>query len=317
MGWIGTASTEWNVGENWASGNVPNENTETVYITKTNNQPVISSEVKLTGKIELVDGAKLTISEGGSLSIDANNITFGTDSSIVVDGTLNLKLPEDFTVGSNFAKESKGIIFCTDDFNLIIDTEFTALTKLENSSGTITINSGKNVTCNSISAATLENNGNLTLNDDSSIKNLSNNGTIKIVSEKKLSVSGSDVTLGTIEGTIELNGSTDLWYLDLSKSTDGYDTIIVNKEKDENEKDKNVKFGNWQTSKIKNVVVEKGITTFDTPIEIEKFSTSENAGDITYGKNIYDSQRRNGCRFWTGDRRVCRNDCRCCKRRCC
>ncbi|MBR2106949.1 MAG: hypothetical protein IJ937_06760, partial [Treponema sp.] len=85
--------------------------------------------------------------------------------------------------------------------------------------------------------------------------------------------------MGNISGTIELIGSTDLWYLELSKSTDGYDTIIVNKDYG-----KTVKFGG-QTSKIKNVVIESGITTFDTPIEIENFSTSENAGDITFSKN--------------------------------
>ncbi|MBO5482417.1 MAG: hypothetical protein J5978_03735 [Spirochaetaceae bacterium] len=285
LGWIGTASTEWNVGENWANGNVPNENTETVYISKTNNQPVISSEVKLTGKIELVDGAKLTIAEGGSLSIDANNITFGTDSSVVVNGILNST--KGYTVNSNFAG-STGTFSCSDSSNpLIIDTDLELSGNLISSNGTITINSGKNVTCNSISAATLENNGNLTLNDDSSIGNLSINETIKIDSGKKLFVSGSNVTLGNISGIIELIGSTDLWYLNLSETSAGVDTIIVNKEKDENDNDKNVKFSKWQTqtSKIKNVVIESGITTFDTPIEIEKFSTSENAGDITFYKN--------------------------------
>lgn len=278
LGWIGTASTEWNVGENWANGNVPDENTEIVYISKTNNQPVISSEAKLTGKIELVDGAKLTIAEGGSLSIDANNITFGTDSSIVVNGILNST--KGFTVNSYFAG-STGTFSCSDSSNpLIIDTDLELSGNLIFSNGTITINSGKNVTCNSISAATLENNGNLTLNDDSSIGNLSNNGTITIASDKKISVSGSIDTLGNISGTIELIGSTDLWYLVLSNSTDGYDTIIVNKDDG-----KTVKFENWQTSKIKTVVVESGITIFDTPIEIENFSTSENAGDITFSKN--------------------------------
>ena len=296
LGWIGTASTEWHVGENWSSGNAPNENTETVYITKTNNQPVISSEVKLTGKIELVDGAKLTIAEVGSLSIDANNITFGTDSSIVVNGTLNLTAG--FTVDSKFAG-STGTFSCSDSSNpLIIDTDFAGLKKLENSNGTITINSGKNVSCGSINAGTLNNYGTLTLTENSSVRNLSNNGTITIASDKKISVSGSNVTLGNISGIIELIGSTDLWYLDLSETSAGVDTIIVNKEKDENENDKNVKFSKWQTqtSKIKNVVVEKGITIFDTPIEIENFSTSENAGDITFSKN---TTIKNACEILT------------------
>ena len=163
LGWIGTASTEWNVGENWASGNAPNENTETVYITKTNNQPVISSEVKLTGKIELVDGAKLTIAESGSLSIDANNITFGTDSSVVVNGILNST--KGFTVDSNFAGAT-GTFSCSDSSNpLIVDTDLELSGNLISSNGTITINSGKNVSCNSISAATLENSGTVNANN--------------------------------------------------------------------------------------------------------------------------------------------------------
>ncbi|MBQ7969512.1 MAG: hypothetical protein IJ293_00810, partial [Treponema sp.] len=275
--WTGKGiDNNWYTPENWTNNTFPSGDV-TAYICKIENQPEILSQVVFSGgKIEIYDDAKLTIAEGGSLSIDANNITFGTDSSIVVNGILNST--KGFTVISNYAG-SKGNFSCSDSSNpLIVDTDFTGLKKLENSNGTITINSGKNVTCNSISAATLENKGNLTLKDDSSIGNLSNNGTI--VSEKKLSVSGSIVTLGNISGTIELIGYTDLWYLELSKLTDGYDTIIVNKDDG-----KTVKFRNWQLSKIKNVVVESGITTFDTPIEIENFSTSENAGDITFSKN--------------------------------
>ena len=285
--WTGKGSdNNWNTPENWTNNIVPSGNV-IAYIRKTDKQPEILSQVDdfSNGKIELLQNATLTISEGGSLSIDANNITFGTDSSVVVNGILNST--KGFTVNSYFAGET-GTFSCSDSSNpLIIDTDLELSGNLISSNGTITINSGKKVTCNSISAATLENNGNLTLNDDSSIGNLSINETIKIDSGKKLFVSGSNVTLGNIEGTIELNGSTDLWYLDLSKTSAGVDTIIVNKEKDENENDKNVKFSKWQTqtSKIKTVVVESGITTFDTPIEIENFSTSENAGDITFYKN--------------------------------
>ncbi len=292
--WTGKGSDiNWNTPENWTNDTVPSGNV-IAYIRKTDKQPEILSQVDdfSNGKIELLQDATLTISDsftvsnisigdtgkvlisgGGSLSIDANNITFGTGSSIVVDGTLNST--KGFTVNSNFAG-STGTFSCSDSSNpLIVDTDFAGLKKLENSNGTITINSGKNVTCNSISAATLENKGNLTLKDDSSIGNLSNNGTI--VSEKKLFVSGSNGTLGNIEGTIELNGSTDLG--DLYLSSAGYATIIVNKDYG-----KTVKFGG-QTSKIKNLVVKSGITTFDTPIEIENFSTSENAGDITFSNN--------------------------------
>ena len=283
--WTGKGSDKsWNTKENWTNNTTPSGNV-TAYICKITNQPEIVIPVDFSGgKIEIYDDAKLTIADGGSLSIDANNITFGTGSSIVVDGTLNST--KGFTVKSNFAG-STGTFSCSDSGKLIIDTDFAGLKKLENSNGTITINSGKNVTCNSISAATLENNGNLTLKDDSSIGNLSNNGTITIASDQKISVSGSNVTLGNISGTIELIGSTDLWYLNLSNTSAGVDTIIVNKEKDENDNDKNVKFTKWQTqtSKIKNVVVKNGITTFDTPIEIENFSTSENAGNITFSKN--------------------------------
>ena len=240
--WTGKGSdNSWNTAENWTNNTIPSGNV-TAYICKITNQPEILSQVDdfSNGKIELLQDATLTISEGGSLSIDANNITFGTDSSVVVNGILNST--KGFTVNPNFAG-STGTFSCSGSEKLIIDTGFDKLTNLECSSGTITINLDKNVTCNSISAATLENNGNLTLKDDSSIGNLSNNGTIKIVSEKKLSVSGSNVTLGNIEGTIELNGSTDLGYLDLSKTSAGVDTIIVNKEKDENENDKNDR--NW------------------------------------------------------------------------
>ncbi len=294
--WTGKGSdNNWYTDENWTNNTFPSGNV-TAYIRKTDNQPEILESVDFSGgKIEIFDGAKLTIAEGGSLSIDANNITFGTGSSIVVDGTLNST--KGFTVNSNFAG-STGTFSCSDSGKLIIDTDFNNLTNLECSSGTITINLGKNVTCNSISAATLENNGNLTLNDDSSIGNLSNNETIKIDLGKKLFVSGSNVTLGNIEGTIELIGSTDLWYLNLSETSAGVDTIIVNKEKDENDNDKNVKFSKWQTqtSKIKNVVIESGITTFDTPIEIEKFSTSENAGNITFSK---DTTIKNSCEILT------------------
>ena len=277
--WTGKGSdNNWYIAANWTNDTVPSGNV-TAYISKIENQPEILERVDFSGgKIEIFDGAKLTIAEGGSLSIDANNITFGTGSSIVVNGILNST--KGFTVNPNFAG-STGTFSCSDSSNpLIIDTDFAGLKKLENSNGTITINSGKNVSCGSINAGTLKNDGTLTLNEDSAVGILSNTGTITIDSDKKLFVSGSNGTLGNIEGTIELIGSTDLWYLELSKLTDGYDTIIVNKDDG-----KTVKFVNWQLSKIKNVVVKSGITTFDTPIEIENFSTSENAGDITFYKN--------------------------------
>ena len=218
LGWIGTASTEWNVGENWASGNAPNENTETVYITKTNNQPVISSEVKLTGKIELVDGAKLTIAEGGSLSIDANNITFGTGSSIVVDGTLNST--KGYTVNSNFAG-STGTFSCSDSSNpLIIDTDLELSGNLISSNGTITINSGKNVTCNSISAATLENSGTVNANNINCGKTtiagnvIANNITLAEIlvvenSELKINEAATEGKI-TLKGNISSTGSKNL-----------------------------------------------------------------------------------------------------------
>ena len=287
--WTGNGSdNNWNTAENWTNNIVPSGNV-TAYICKITNQPeILESVVFSGGKIEIYDDAKLTIAEGGSLSIDANSITFGTNSSIVVDGTLNST--KGFTVDSKFAG-STGTFSCSDSSNpLIIDTDLELSGNLISSNGTITINSGKNVSCGSINAGTLNNYGTLTLTENSSVGNLSNNGTITIASDKKISVSGSIDTLGNISGIIELIGSTDLGYLDLSKSTDGYDTIIVNKEEG-----KTVKFGG-QTSKIKNVVVESGITIFDTPIEIENFSTSENAGDITFSKN---TTIKNACEILT------------------
>lgn len=287
--WTGNGSdNNWNTAENWTNNIVPSGNV-TAYICKITNQPeILESVVFSGGKIEIYDDAKLTIAEGGSLSIDANSITFGTNSSIVVDGTLNST--KGFTVDSKFAG-STGTFSCSDSSNpLIIATDLELSGNLISSNGTITINSGKNVSCGSINAGTLNNYGTLTLTENSSVGNLSNNGTITIASDKKISVSGSIDTLGNISGTIELIGSTDLWYLVLSNSTDGYDTIIVNKEEG-----KTVKFGG-QTSKIKNVVVESGITIFDTPIEIENFSTSENAGDITFSKN---TTIKNACEILT------------------
>lgn len=276
LGWIGTASTEWDVGENWASGNVPDENTETVYITKTNNQPVISSEVKLTGKIEIYDDAKLTIAEGGSLSIDANNITFGTGSSIVVDGTLNLKLTEDFTVGSNFAKESKGIISCTDSFNLIVDTDFegpinfycTKNVTLENnktvSFGTIKANTftnkGTTTVKSNLSVGTVTNNGTLTINEDSEIKNFSNNGSAIVNDSKTLKITKKFNNAGTFTGKLNLSGSELEQNIQLADGTNSvYETIEIDSS------DKYINFiGNPKIKKLK-VVSAKSVSFYYNP----------------------------------------------------
>ena len=276
LGWIGTVSTEWDVGKNWARENVPNENTETVYITKTDNQPVISSEVKLTGKIELEDGAQLTIAEGGSLSIDANNITFGTGSSIVVDGTLNLKLTEDFTVGSNFAKESKGLISCTDSFNLIVDTDFegpinfdcTKNVTLQNnktvSFGTIKANTFTNkgtTTVNSnLSVGTVTNNGTLTINEDSEIKNFSNNGSAIVNDSKTLKITKKFNNAGTFSGKLKLSGSDLEQDIQLAVGTNSvYETIEI----DSSEKYINFT-GNPKIKKLK-VVSAKSVSFYYNP----------------------------------------------------
>ena len=277
LGWIGTASTEWEVGENWASGNVPDENTEIVYITKTNNQPVISSEVKLTGKIEIYDDAKLTIAEGGSLSIDANNITFGTGSSIVVNGTLNLKLTEDFTVGSNFAKESKGIISCTDSFNLIVDTDFegpinfdcTKNVTLENnktvSFGTIKANTftnkGTTTVKSNLSVGTVTNNGTLTINEDSEIKNFSNNGSAIVDDSKTLKITKKFNNGGTFTGKLNLSGSELEQNIQLAVAGKNsvYETIEIDSS------DKYINFiGNPKIKKLK-VVSAKSVSFYYNP----------------------------------------------------
>lgn len=217
--WTGKGSDKsWNTAENWTNNIVPSGNV-TAYICKITNQPEILERVDFSGgKIEIFDGAKLTITEGGSLSIDANNITFGTGSSVVVNGTLNST--KGFTVDSKFAG-STGTFSCSDSSNpLIVDTDFAGLKKLENSNGTITINSGKNVSCNSISAATLENSGTVNANNINCGKTtiagnvIANNITLAEIlvvenSELKINEAATEGKI-TLKGNISSTGSKNL-----------------------------------------------------------------------------------------------------------
>ena len=217
--WTGKGSNNnWKTAKNWTNDTVPIGNV-IAYIRKTDKQPEILSQVDdfSNGKIELLQDATLTISEGGSLSIDANNITFGTDSAIVVNGTL--KSTKGFTVKPNFAG-STGTFSCSDSGKLIIDTDFNNLTNLECSNGTITINSGKNVTCNSISAATLENSGTVNANNINSGKTtiagnvIANNITLAEIlvvedSELKINEAATDGKI-TLKGNVISTGSKNL-----------------------------------------------------------------------------------------------------------
>lgn len=217
--WTGNGSdNSWYTRENWTNDTVPSGNV-IAYIRKTDKQPEILERVDFSGgKIEIFDGAKLTIAEGGSLSIDANNITFGTDSSIVVNGILNST--KGFTVNPNFAG-STGTFSCSDSSNpLIIDTDLELSGNLISSNGTITINSGKNVTCNSISAATLENSGTVNANNINCGKTtiagnvIANNITlaeILVVENSELKINEA-ATSGkiTLKGNISSTGSKNL-----------------------------------------------------------------------------------------------------------
>ena len=273
--WTGKGSdNSWNTAENWTNNTIPSENV-TAYICKITNQPEILSQVVFSGgKIEIYDDAKLTIAEGGSLSIDANNITFGTDSSIVVDGILNLKLTEDFTVGSNFAKESKGSISCTDSFKLIVDTDFegpinfdcTKNVTLENnktvSFGTIKANTFTNkgtTTVNSnLSVGTVTNNGTLTINEDSEIKNFSNNGSAIVDDSKTLKITKKFNNGGTFTGKLNLSGSELETTIQLAEGGKNsvYETIEIDSS------DKYISFtGNPKIKKLK-VVSAKSVSFY-------------------------------------------------------
>ena len=276
--WTGKGSdNSWNTKENWTNNTTPSGNV-TAYICKITNQPEILIPVDFSGgKIEIYDDAKLTIAEGGSLSIDANNITFGTDSSIVVNGTLNLKLTEDFTVGSNFAKESKGSISCTDSFNLIVDTDFegpinfdcTKNVTLENnktvSFGTIKANTFTNkgtTTVNSnLSVGTVTNNGTLTINEDSEIKNFSNNGSAIVDDSKTLKITKKFNNGGTFTGKLNLSGSE--LEQDIQLAVAGKNSVYETIEIDSS--DKYINFtGNPKIKKLK-VVSAKSVSFYYNP----------------------------------------------------
>ncbi|MBR6582753.1 MAG: hypothetical protein IKK80_03980, partial [Treponema sp.] len=228
--WTGLAGDRnWKTAENWTNNNLP-ENSVTVIIPKCNNNnyPEISELIEdFSGNIQLFDEATLTIKENGELQCKTINFQ-NENSKITVNGTLNLTKdsPVDyFTIDSHFDSDSTGKIYCSDKVNhLVIETTFSNLNSIEKVGGDITIS--QNVKCESINAKSIiikndtaptvefgsitadsiQNGGDLTVNSESQVSSIINQHKLTIADGEYLDVKKQFSNNGIFTGSIKFSG---------------------------------------------------------------------------------------------------------------
>ncbi len=85
--WTGTTSTDWNIGTNWADGQVPSTSCDDVYIPNVTNQPTLGSGENATiTNLHIFSGATLTV-DGGTMTI-GGTIDNAGGTFIASNGTL-------------------------------------------------------------------------------------------------------------------------------------------------------------------------------------------------------------------------------------
>ena len=231
--WTGNENAVWNNPNNWNAGAVLDGSMSIIIDGAATNQPEINSDVSITftdeNKITFKNKAKLTIGNSGTLTIDSEKFDFQSDGSkITVNGTLNLtknSTVDYFTIDSHFDSDSTGKIYCSDNVNhLVIATTFSNLNSIEKNGGDITI--FQNVKCESINANSIiirkdtaptvefgsitadsiQNGGDLTVNSESQVSSIINQHKLTIADGEYLDVKKQFSNNGIFTGSIKFSG---------------------------------------------------------------------------------------------------------------
>ena len=251
--WTGTEDSSWDNPNNWNAGAVLDGSMPIIIDGAATPQPEINSPVSITftdgNNIAFVNDAKLTIGVSGSLTIDSEKFDFQPDGSkITVNGTLNLTKDspvEYFTIDSHFDSDSTGKIYCSDNVShLVVATTFSNLNSIEKDGedGDITI--FQNVKCKSINANSIiirkdtaptvefgsitadsiQNGGDLTVNSELQVSS--------IINQHKLTIADSVTAikqLSSISNESELNFNVDAVVEEITNNQNGKITVATGK----------------------------------------------------------------------------------------
>ena len=231
--WTGASDTDWNTAGNWLGGNIPSSSS-IITIPPVTNQPVIAS-----GNSVLID--------------DVSNLIFETDSSITVNGTL--EVTGDFTIDSKITEASSGNLiisgtlrnterFTSSTLNLECtnisagaDLEFKNITLASGAS----ISRSGDASITSIACEDIRFNGSASVGSDISLDygdlsaygnvsfagNYTNNGSANFANGL-LTLAGNFTDSGTsFSGTITLNGSSNQSFA--GKEDSSSYAVVVNK----------------------------------------------------------------------------------------
>ncbi len=157
--WIGSTSTDWNIGTNWCSGAVPTSASD-VSIQSVVNQPIIGVAGGLARNISIGTGATLTITGSNSLTVSGdwtNNGTFTPNTSTVtfngvsktIAGTSattfnNLSTSGSASITTGVALTVNGNVNIANNTSLTIGgfaTTVTGTTTITGGSGSLTLSS--------------------------------------------------------------------------------------------------------------------------------------------------------------------------------
>lgn len=327
--WEGTENSSWDNPNNWNTGAVLDGSMSIIIDGAATPQPEINSNVSITftdeNKITFKNDATLTIGNSGSLTIDSEKFDFQSDGSkIIVNGTLNLtknSTIDYFTIDSHFDSNSTGKIYCSDKVkHLVIATTFSNLNSIEKVAGDITI--FQNVKCESINAnsiiiqkdtaptvefgsitaVSLQNGGNLTVNSElqvSSIKNLSNdaelilkvdtsveeitnnqNGIITVAEGEYLDVKKQFSNNGIFTGSIKFSGDNITENNKLGDSNSEYKELLI-------DTTKSIQFEGDSVIKTLKVVNAESVKFFSA-VTINKIDDNGFTGDFYFDATKFD-----------------------------
>lgn len=322
--WEGTENSSWDNPNNWNTGAVLDGSMSIIIDGAATPQPEINSNVSITftdeNKITFKNDATLTIGNSGSLTIDSEKFDFQSDGSkIIVNGTLNLT--KNSTIGSHFDSESSGTISCDDSVtSLIVTQEFTKLNAIIVNKGELTVNqplkcesinansiiiqkdTAPTVEFGSITADSLQNGGNLTVNSElqvASIKNLSNdaelilkvdtsveeitnnqNGIITVAEGEYLDVKKQFSNNGIFTGSIKFSGDNITENNKLGDSNSEYKELLI-------DTTKSIQFEGDSVIKTLKVVNAESVKFFSA-VTINKIDDNGFTGDFYFDATKFD-----------------------------
>lgn len=107
--WIGVTDTDVDVATNWSLGHVPTTS-EDVQIQPTDNDPETTGNMTIDGDLNILVGAKFTVSAGDTLLFTEDSKTLTIAGYMVLDGTSGSHAVVDFNSLASFTADISGYL---------------------------------------------------------------------------------------------------------------------------------------------------------------------------------------------------------------